>query len=423
MRRANWAGNVVFGAARYHRPGSVAELQRLVAGSRQARALGTGHSFSRLADTPGDLISLAGLPRLVEIDTAGAAVMVGAGLRYSDIAGPLQAAGRALRNLGSLPHISIAGACATGTHGSGVANGNLATAVSALEMVTAGGDIVTVRRDSPAGEFDGLVVALGALGVVISLTLDTVAAFEVAQQVYEDLPLEQVIEHFDQIVSSGYSVSLFTDWRGPRIRQAWLKHRAGAQELQASPSRWQGGTLADGPRHPIAGLPPGNCTVQLGIPGPWHERLPHFRSDFMPSSGSELQSEYLVPIQRATEALLALNRIAGRLAPLVQVSEIRTVAADRLWLSPSYERDSVAFHFTWIDDPRAVAPVLALVEAGLAPLRARPHWGKLFCMQPEVLAGLYPRQADFGELMRRYDPAGKFRNDMLDSYFPDPRSR
>ena len=248
MPRANWAGNVVFSAARYHRPGSVAELQRLVAGSRQARALGTGHSFSRLADAPGDLISLAGLPRLVEIDTAGAAVMVGAGLRYSDVAGPLQAAGRALRNLGSLPHISIAGACATGTHGSGVANGNLATAVSALEMVTAGGDIITVRRNSPAGEFDGLVVALGALGVVISLTLDTVAAFDVAQYVYEDLPLEQVIEHFDQIVSSGYSVSLFTDWRGPRIRQAWLKQRADAQEHQPPALRWQGGRLADGPR-------------------------------------------------------------------------------------------------------------------------------------------------------------------------------
>ena len=421
--RANWAGNVVFSAVRYHRPSSLAELQRVVAGSSRARALGTGHSFSRLADTSGDLISVAGLPPLVEIDTAAAAVTVGAGLRYSDIAGPLHAAGRALHNLGSLPHISIGGACATGTHGSGVANGNLATAVSALEMVTAGGDIITVRRDSPGGEFDGMVVALGALGVVVSLTLDTVAAFDVAQYVYDDLPLEQVIGHFDEIVSSGYSVSLFTDWRGPRITQAWLKRRADAQDHQAPGPHWQGGRLADGPRHPITGLPAGNCTVQLGIPGPWHERLPHFRSGFMPSAGSELQSEYLVPSGRAIEALLALNRIAGRLAPLVQISEIRTVAADRLWLSPSYERDSVAFHFTWIDDPQAVAPVLALVEEGLAPLRARPHWGKLFAVEPEVLAGLYPRQAGFTELMRSYDPAGKFRNDMLDSYFPGPGSR
>ncbi len=408
----------MFSAGRYHRPRSVAELQRVVAGSRRARALGTGHSFSRLADTPGELISVAGLPPLVEIDTAGAAVMVGAGLRYSDITGPLHAAGRALRNLGSLPHISIAGACATGTHGSGVANGSLAAAVSALEMVTAGGDIITVRRDSPGGEFDGLVVALGALGIVISLTLDTVAAFDVAQYVYEDLPLAQVIEHLDEILSGGYSVSLFTDWRGPRIRQAWRKCRADAQDQRAPGPRWLGGMRAAAPRHPIAGEPARNCTVQLGIPGPWHERLPHFRSEFTPSAGAELQSEYLVPKARAIEALLALNRISARLAPLLRISEIRAVAADRLWLSPSYEQDSVAFHFTWIDDPRAVAPVLALIEEGLAPLRARPHWGKLFAMPPEALAGLYRRWAGFPELMRHYDPAGKFRNDMLNRYFP-----
>ena len=417
--RANWAGNVVFGARRYHRPGSVTELQRLVAGNSRVRALGTGHSFSRLADTSGDLISVAGLPPLVEIDTAGAAVTVGGGLRYSDITGPLHAAGRALRNLGSLPHISVAGACATGTHGSGVANGNLATAVSALEMVTADGDVVTVSRDAPGGEFDGMVVALGALGVVISLTLDTVATYDVAQYVYEDLPLDQVTEHFGEIVSSAYSVSLFTDWRGPRIRQAWLKRRADAQDQWTPEPRWLGGRLADGPRHPIPGLPAGNCTVQQGIAGPWHERLPHFRAEFMPSGGAELQSEYLVPRERAIEALLALDRIAGQLAPLVQISEIRTVTADRLWLSPSYEQESVAFHFTWIDDPLAVAPVLAVVEEALAPLRARPHWGKLFAVEPEILAGLYQRQAGFLALMRSYDPAGKFRNDLLDRYFAD----
>ncbi len=420
---ANWAGNVVFGAERYHRPGSVAELQRLVAGSRKVRALGTGHSFSRLADTPGDLISVAGLPPRVEIDTAGAAVTVGGGLRYSDITGPLHAAGLALRNLGSLPHISVAGACATGTHGSGVRNGNLATAVSGLDMVMADGDIRTVRRDAADGEFDGMVVALGALGVVISLTLDTVAAFDVAQYVYEDLPLEQVTEHFDEIVASAYSVSLFTDWRGPLIRQAWLKHRAEARDQRTAEPRWLGGRLADGPRHPIPGLPAGNCTLQQGIAGPWHERLPHFRAEFRPSAGAELQSEYLVPRERAVEALLALEQIAGRLAPIVQISEIRTIAADRLWLSPSYERDSVGFHFTWIDDPPAVAPVLAVVEDALAPLRARPHWGKLFAMEPETLTGLYQRHGDFLALMRSYDPAGKFRNDLLDRFFPDPGPR
>ena len=417
----NWAGNVTFAAERFHRPASRAELQRLVARSTRVRALGTGHSFNRLADTPGDLVSVAGLPRLIEVDTARSAVTLSAGLTYGEAAAALQEAGRALRNLASLPHISVGGACATGTHGSGNGNGSLATAVSAVEMVTADGDLVTVSREADPGWFPGAVVALGALGIVTRLTLGTVPAFDVRQYVYEDLPAGQVTEHFDEIVSSAYSVSLFTDWRGPRIRQAWLKRRADAPGAGAPGPRWMGGRLADGPRHPVPGMSPASCTGQLGVPGPWHERLPHFRLDFTPSAGDELQSEYLLPRVHATDALAALLPVAGRLAPVVRISEIRTVAADDLWLSPGYQRDSAGFHFTWVKDWAAVAPALALVEERLAPLRARPHWGKLFGARPEVVRGLYPRLDDFRRLMHRHDPAGKFRNDVLDRYFPPGR--
>jgi alditol oxidase len=414
----NWAGNVTFAAERLHRPGSVPQLQRLVARSARVRALGTGHSFNRLADTPGDLVSVAGLPRLVEADTAGSAVTVSAGLTYAEVATALQEAGRALPNLASLPHISVAGACATGTHGSGDAVGILATAVAAVEMVSTDGDLVTVSREADPGWFPGAVVALGALGIVTRLRIDTTATFDIRQYVYEDLPAGQVAEHFDEIFSSGYSVSLFTDWRGPRIRQAWLKRRADEPGSGAPGPRWMGGRRADGPRHPVPGLSPAACTGQLGVLGPWHERLPHFRPDFTPSAGDELQSEYLLPRARATDALAALLPVAGRLAPVVRTSEIRTIAADDLWLSPAYQRDSVGFHFTWISDWAAVAPAVALVEERLAPLRARPHWGKLFGVSPEVLRGLYPRLDDFRRLMHRHDPAGKFRNDLLDRYFP-----
>jgi alditol oxidase len=414
----NWAGNVTFGAARFHRPASVPELQRLVARSTRVRALGTGHSFNRLADTPGDLVCVAGLPRAIEIDAAGPAVTLTAGLTYGEVAAALQEAGRALPNLASLPHISVAGACATGTHGSGDGNGSLATAVSAVEMVTADGDLVTVSREADPGRFPGTVVALGALGIVTRLTLDTVPAFDIRQYVYEDLPAGQVTEHFDEIVSAAYSVSLFTGWRGPRIRQAWLKRRADAPGSGAAGPRWMGGRLADGPRHPVPGMSPAACTEQLGVPGPWHERLPHFRREFTPSAGDELQSEYLLPRAHAADALAALRPVAGRLAPVVRTSEIRTIAADDLWLSPAYQRDSVAFHFTWIRDWAAVAPAVALVEERLAPLRARPHWGKLFGTSPEAMRGLYPRLDDFRRLMHRHDPAGKFRNDLLDRYFP-----
>ncbi|HEY1914919.1 MAG TPA: D-arabinono-1,4-lactone oxidase [Streptosporangiaceae bacterium] len=413
--QTNWAGNITFTAKGFHRPSTVADLQQLVAHSEKVRALGTGHSFNQIADTQGDQVSVADLPRLVEIDSANDTVTISAGLRYGELVVELNRAGRALRNLGSLPHISVAGSCATGTHGSGNTNGVLATSVRGWEMVTSAGDVVTADRDDDPDRFPGTVVALGALGVVTRLTLGTVPAFDVRQYVYEDLPRDEVAAHFEEISAAAYSVSLFTDWRGPLFRQAWLKF-AGRGPVPAG--RWMGGHLADGPRHPLPDMPATYSTGQLGVPGPWHERLPHFRLEFTPSAGDELQSEYLLPRSRLAAALAALDPIAGQLARVVQISEIRTVAADELWLSPCYRRDSVAVHFTWVKDWAAVSPVLARVEARLAPLAARPHWGKLFHTSPTAVREFYPRLDDFRGLMRHYDPAGKFRNDFLDRYLP-----
>jgi len=417
-RLTNWAGNVAFSATRIHRPASVAELQRLVAAGACVRALGTGHSFSRIADTPGDLVSVAGLPKIMKVDAEAATVTVSAGVKYGELAPHLHAAGYALRNLASLPHISVAGACATGTHGSGNSNGNLATAVCAMEMITAGGDAVTMSREADGDRFRGAVVGLGALGIVTSLSLDIVPAFGIRQYVYENLPREQLYEHLTDIFASAYSVSLFTDWRSPRIRQVWLKQRAGEHDPPTPGTRWYGALAADGPRHPVPGLPAANSTQQLGVPGPWHERLPHFRLDFTPSAGDELQSEYLLPQQPAAGALRAIASIGDRVAPVLRISEIRTVAADDLWLSPSYRQDSMAIHFTWINDVPAVMPVLATVEDRLAPFGARPHWGKLFTTSPAAVSRLYDRLPDFQRLLRSLDPDGKFRNKFIDTYVP-----
>jgi alditol oxidase len=420
-RLTNWAGNVTFSATRIHRPASVAELQRLVAAGAYVRALGTGHSFSRIADTPGDLVSVAGLPKIMKVDAEAATVTVSAGVRYGELAPHLHAAGYALRNLASLPHISVAGACATGTHGSGNSNGNLATAVCAMEMITAGGDAVTMSREADGDRFRGAVVGLGALGIVTSLSLDIVPAFGIRQYVYENLPHEQLYEHLTDIFASAYSVSLFTDWRSPRIRQVWLKQRAGEHDPPTPGTRWYGALAADGPRHPVPGLPAANSTQQLGVPGPWHERLPHFRLDFTPSAGDELQSEYLLPQQLAAGALRAIASIGDRVVPVLRISEIRTVAADDLWLSPSYRQDSMAIHFTWINDVPAVMPVLATVEDRLAPFGARPHWGKLFTTSPAAVSRLYDRLPDFQRLLRSLDPDGKFRNKFIDTYVPADR--
>jgi alditol oxidase len=419
-RVTNWAGNVAYQAGQVHRPRSLDELRDVVAGHRQVRALGSGHSFNRIADSAGVLVSAAGLPPVMDVDPGRATVTVGAGIRYGELAQHLHTAGWALHNLASLPHISVAGACATATHGSGDRNGNLATAVSAIEAVTADGETMVLRRDCDGDRFRAAAVGLGAFGVVTAMSLDIIPAYSVAQHVYEDLPGEQLKAHFEEIFSSAYSVSVFTTWQGRRHSMVWLKRRAGDHGSRAPEPRWMGARLADQPRHPIPGEPAGYATQQLGVPGPWYERLPHFRLAFRPSSGEELQTEYLLPREMAAEALDVMTGLAERMAPVLQISEVRTVAADDLWMSPCYRRDTVALHFTWIKDTAAVIPVLTAIEACLAPLGARPHWGKLFTMPPPAVTALYERSGDFAALLGQADPAGKFRNDFINRYFPHP---
>lgn len=413
----NWARTLTFGARAVHRPGSVAELQELVRTSERIRALGTGHSFSRVADTTADLVSVAGLPPTVEIDPAHSRVTVAAGVRYGDLAEQLHRAGLALRAMASLPHISVAGACATGTHGSGVTNQGLASAVSAVELVTGDGKLRTLSRADDPEDFPGAVVALGSLGVVVRLTLDVVPTYDVSQVVHEDLPARSLgRDELDEVLAGAYSVSLFTRWRGDDVDQVWLKRRTDDSGSDHPATTFHGARLAAGPVHPVPGMPAESCTVQGGVPGPWHERLPHFRAAFTPSSGEEIQSEYLVARADAAAALTALRGLRERVAPVLHVSEVHTVAADDLWLSPAYGRDTVALHFTWHKDPGGVAAVLPAVEEALAPYAPRPHWGKVFTIAPDLVRSVYPRIGDFAALAARLDPTGTFRNDFVDTY-------
>jgi alditol oxidase len=440
----NWAGNVEFRAARVHRPATIEELRRVVAGAEAVRVLGTGHSFNRIADTRGDLVLLHDLPASVEIDAAAGTATVAAGMRLADGAARLHAAGYALANLPSLPHISFAGACATGTHGSGNGNQNLAAFVRGIRLVDASGDVVELTRGVDS-DFAGAPVNLGALGVVTHLTVDVQPTFDVAQYVYEGVALDEVIERHEEVYESGYSVSTFTNWASGRAA-VWLKLRAGGGNQHGAGDRhgeggqrsggdrysggaggdagsggfarpreaWLGGRLAERPAHPVPGMPVENCTEQLGVPGPWHERLPHFRPEFTPSNGAEIQSEFFVPRAAAVSAFSAMRGLGERMASVLQVSEIRSIAADDLWLSPAYERDCFALHFTWIDDRAAVTPVLAAIEDALLPLGARPHWGKLFVSGPEAALATYEHAGDFRAMLERRDPGGKFRNEFVD---------
>jgi alditol oxidase len=413
----NWAGNVDFAAARYCRPSTLDELRELVAGSERVRALGTGHSFNRIADTTGTLVSVADLPTVIEVDSTAAVVEVSAGLRYGELAAELHRRGFALHNLGSLPHISVAGACATATHGSGDQNANLASAVAALELVTADGELrVLERTGDTAEEFSASVVGLGALGVTTRLWLDIEPTYSIRQHVFDNLAHDQLIEHLDQILAGAYSTSVFTRWQPEPVYQVWRKRRVSACDDGGAEPVFFGATAAPTARHPLPGMTGDNCTEQFGRIGPWHERLPHFRLEFIPSRGEELQSEYLVPRQLAREAIEAVAGIADRVSPVLQICELRSIAADPFWLSPSYQRDSLGLHFTWVPDAAAVTPVLAELERRLAPMEARPHWAKLFCTEPAALRGLYDRYADFGRLLALRDPDRKFANGFIERY-------
>jgi len=409
----NWAGNIEYSTSRVQTSTSLAQVQDYVKTQPKLKVLGTRHCFNNIADSKDGFLSLKPMDEVISLDPAKRTVTVAAGITYAQLCPYLEHKGFALHNLASLPHISVAGACSTATHGSGQKNGNLATAASGLEIVTADGTVVNLSRERDGDIFNGAVVGLGALGVITKVSLDIQPSFMMRQYVYEDLPLAELKEHFDAIQSSGYSVSLFTDWQKQRINELWIKSRLEkGQEFHASPE-FYGAKLATRNLHPIAALSGENCTEQMGVAGPWYERLPHFRIGFTPSAGKELQSEYFVPRQHAVEAILAVERLHDQVSPSLLITEIRTIAADRLWMSPCYDQDCVTIHFTWKPDWPAVSRLLPVIETELAPFKARPHWGKLFTTSSAELKGLYKKMPEFVELSRRYDPQGKFRNEYL----------
>ena len=448
--RTNWAGNYLYQAAGLREPGSAEEVATTVRALPRVKALGARHSFNHIADTEGVQISLRGL-RGMRLDREAGTVTVGAGVTYGELAPWLDALGFAVHNLASLPHISVVGACATGTHGSGIGNGCLSTAVRGLELIDGRGERRRLRLAEDAEAFRAAVVGLGALGVVTEITLAVEPAFDVAQTVYEGLHFGQLAHSARAIFSAGYSVSLFTDWQEHRATQVWVKRRVGTRGAVGGASATQipfgndsqrsnsnddshsnrtGGQSngSDGAflpvffgavaqtvkLHPLPGLDAENCTEQMGIPGPWYERLPHFRNDYTPSSGAELQTEYFVPFEQAYEAVLAVEALRDRISPLLLVSELRAVAADDLPMSMAYARESLAFHFTWRQEMEAVRALLPALEEKLAPFEARPHWAKLFAVPAGRVRELYPRFGAFRETVKAFDPEGRFRNAYLE---------
>ncbi len=412
----NWAGNYTYSAANWHEPESVVQIQNLVKQCNKLRVVGSRHSFNGIADSDENMVSLQKLNKVIALDRENQTVTVEGGIIYSDLSRFLQENGFALENMASLPHISVTGACATATHGSGDQNSCLSNAVRSMEVVTADGELIDFSREKNEEQLKGAVVGLGGIGIVTKMTLDIVPAFQISQYVFENLPLAQLEHHLDDIYSSAYSVSLFTNWESDTINQVWLKQLCTDENEVKVPTNLYGAQPATANCHPIAGIEAVNCTEQMGVPGPWFDRLPHFRIDFTPSSGDELQTEYIIPRKHAYEALKGISTIREQIAPLLHVNEIRSIAKDDLWMSPFYRQDSIGIHLTWKDDWESVKKLLPKIEEILAPYEARPHWGKLFTMSKEKVQPLYEKLPDFQQLLQHYDPKGKFRNEFLDMY-------
>jgi xylitol oxidase len=409
----NWAGNLTYSTQNIFEPRTVEEVQEVVRKCSHLRTLGTRHCFNLIADSPANLLSTKNLNSIISLDPAQKTVTVGGGIRYGELCEHLHKNGFAIHNLASLPHISVAGACATATHGSGVTNGNLAKSVVGIEFVAANGELISLSSEKDGNRFYGAVVALGSLGVVTKVTLSLVPAFMMKQEVYLNLPMQQLAENFDAIMSAGYSVSLFTDWQTDNINQVWVKSVGAENQNVTASTDFFGATAATRNVHPIIEISAENCTDQMGVAGPWYDRLPHFKMGFTPSSGEELQAEYFVPRDNAVEAIMAVHTLKDEIKPVLMITEIRTIAADDLWMSMAYKRDSVAIHFTLTQDTERVMALLPKIEEKLSPFGVRPHWGKLFTIDPGTLQSRYERIQDFRDLMQEYDPEGKFINEFV----------
>lgn len=411
--RTNWAGNLTYSTDNLHIPKNVEELQEAIKKCKKVRALGTKHCFNTIADSKENQISTEAFNKIIGLDKEKNTVTVEAGIKYGEMCKYLDDNGFALHNLASLPHISVAGACATSTHGSGIKNGSLATAVSAIELVNGKGEVVSLSREKDGEEFGAAVVNLGALGIATKITLDVQPTFKMKQVVYQNLPMSALEKNFEAIMSGGYSVSLFTDWRNKNVSEVWVKSKA--EDMKEVAPEFYGAKLATKNLHPIEALDPVNCTDQMGVEGPWYERMPHFKMGFTPSSGKELQSEYFVAFEHAYEGFMAIEKLNEKVAPHLFITEVRAIAADELPMSPFYKKTCVAFHFTWKQEVEAVMALLPEIEEALAPFAPRPHWGKIFTLKPAVLQSRIEKLADFEKIMEKHDPEGKFRNEFIET--------
>jgi alditol oxidase len=414
---SNWSKNQSFKFRKIFYPTSTDEIVSIVKSAKKVKVIGTAHSFNTSAaaddgyEEETDLICLSNLCVNPILDEEKKTITVSAGSKFGEIFHwiSINAPNFALHNSASLPHISVGGAIATATHGSGVKHGNLSSAVVSLELIKANGEIMNISRETKGSEFDGYIVHLGCLGVVTRVTLSLVSAFNIRQDCFVCLDFDIALQNIDEILSSGYSVSLFTTWSNRLFEQVWRKS---TPDTVFETETFFGSKKAITKIHPCDQSPE-CCTEQLGQVGPSYERLPHFKFEFQPSVGDELQSEFFIARADAAAALEAIMSLSKVISPLLFITEVRSIASDKLWMSTAYDRESVAIHFTWKPLWNEVQKVLPMIEIALEKFSARPHWGKLFSHKAETISLIYPKINDFAALREQLDPEAKFVNKFL----------
>ncbi|CAE8614106.1 unnamed protein product [Polarella glacialis] len=366
-------------------------------------------------------------------------IRVGGGATFTQLVQKLSGSGLALQNVPALPQFTVAGAVATGTHGSSGVDpvtgkaklGSQASQVISIEMVVADGSIMEFSRKQHGGvdgEFEGTVVSMGCLGVVVSLTLELVPDFIVRQRVYVQWPhpapswsYRAIIDNFEELLTSCDSFSAFVDWptqqAGMLVLRDFVEPRSAPLEAMLLPQEWHGGHLITEPLPPLLSAVDNAKPFRTTSQGPWHDVLFWYMEDleaFGPQAPEELQFEWFVPLAAARPALEVVAETARGWAGLALYCELRAVRRDDLWLSPSTvdgcDSLAIAFGFDKHQEARAIAAAGSL-EKQLGQFHARPHWGKLTSLSPIALRDLYgPALVKFKALCKKYDPPGKFRN-------------
>lgn len=403
----NWSENFTFEATGVERPKTIAQLQDVVAAAPRAKAVGTRHCFTRIADSPGGvLVDTSGLDVGVTVDHDTMTATVPAGWSYSKIVAELEAQGVALPNLASLPHVSIAGATATGTHGSGDTNQVMAACMSGIELVDGEGELRTIDSGHP--DLKALSVGLGAFGIFTTLTVDVEPSYLVQGAYFRETSWQNLLDNLDDVMASAYSVNLHAAYSDTNVRGIWSKYRLEGSEPLDLPDELFGMTRVEGQ------LTPGKNTI-INEPGPWSERLAHFTPESAPSAeGDELQTEYFVDRKHGAAAINALRKMGADLDPHLHGTEIRTVASDDLWLSPCYRRETLSLGMTWRKHEPEVRALLPRMEEALAPFEARPHWAKLFAYDRSALLDQFEHLDATLTLAESYDPNGTFNNPYLE---------